>query len=36
MKARNVYFQMGHSPLLLESAEFKTMAGNAIIWAAGK
>jgi type 1 glutamine amidotransferase len=36
MKARNVYFLMGHSPVLLESAEFKTMFANAIIWAAGK
>jgi uncharacterized protein len=35
MKARNVYFQMGHSPALLNSVEFKTMVGNAIIWAAG-
>jgi uncharacterized protein len=34
MKARNVYFLMGHSPVLLNSAEFKTMFGNAIIWAA--
>ena len=36
MKARNVYFLMGHSPALLHSAEFKTMVGNAIIWAANK
>jgi len=36
MKARNVYFLMGHSPVLLNSAEFKTMFGNAIIWTAGK
>jgi type 1 glutamine amidotransferase len=36
VKARNIYFQMGHSPLLMQSAEFKTMVGNAIIWAAGK
>jgi len=36
MKARNVYFLMGHSPVLLSSAELKTMFGNAIIWAAGK
>jgi type 1 glutamine amidotransferase len=35
-KGRNIYFQMGHSPLLLESAEFKTMFGNAILWAAQK
>jgi len=36
MKARNVYFLMGHSPSLLKSVGFKTMFGNAIIWAAGK
>ena len=36
VKARNVYFLMGHSPSLLNSAEFKEMFGNAIIWAAGK
>lgn len=36
MKARNVYFLMGHSPTLFKSNEFKTMVGNAIIWAAGK
>jgi uncharacterized protein len=34
-KARNVYFLMGHSPSLLNSAEFTTMFGNAILWAAG-
>jgi type 1 glutamine amidotransferase len=36
MKARNVYFLMGHSPSLLKSDGFKTMFGNAILWAAGK
>lgn len=36
IKARNVYFLIGHSPSLLGSAEFKEMVGNAIIWAAGK
>jgi type 1 glutamine amidotransferase len=36
MKARNVYFLMGHGPSLLKSVEFKTMFGNAIIWAATK
>lgn len=35
-KARNIYFLMGHSPTLLNSTEFKTMVGNAILWAAGK
>ena len=36
MKARNVYFQMGHHANLFHSAEFKKMFGNAILWAAGK
>jgi type 1 glutamine amidotransferase len=36
MKARNVYFLMGHHANLLKSEEFKTMFGNAILWAAGK
>jgi uncharacterized protein len=36
MKARNIYFLMGHSPSLLNSVEFKTMVGNAIMWAAGE
>lgn len=35
-KARNVYFQIGHSPSLLNSVEFKTMVSDAIEWAAGK
>lgn len=35
-KARNVYFLIGHHANLLKSAEFKTMFGNAILWAAGK
>jgi type 1 glutamine amidotransferase len=35
-KARNVYFLMGHSPVLFESEEFKTMFANAIMWASGK
>lgn len=34
MKARNVYFLMGHHANLLKSKEFKTMVGNAIFWAA--
>jgi uncharacterized protein len=34
VKARNIYFLIGHSPSLLRSEEFKTMFGNAIIWAA--
>ena len=36
LKAKSVYFQMGHSPVLFESEEFKTMFANAIMWAAGK
>ena len=35
IKARNVYFLMGHHPNLLKSAEFKKMFANAILWAAG-
>jgi uncharacterized protein len=35
-KAKNVYFLIGHSPSLLKSAEFKTMVGNAILWAGEK
>jgi len=36
VKARNVYFLMGHSPSLLKSPEFVRMFSNAIIWAAQK
>lgn len=36
MKARNVYFLMGHHAHLLNSPEFKTMVTNAILWTAGK
>ncbi len=36
MKARNIYFQMGHHANLLKSPEFKKMFGNAILWAARK
>jgi type 1 glutamine amidotransferase len=36
MKARNVYFLIGHDASLLKSEDFKTMVGNAILWAAGK
>ncbi len=35
MKARNVYFQIGHHANLLKSEEFKKMFANAILWAAG-
>lgn len=36
MKARNVYFLTGHHASLLQSADFTTMSGNAILWSAGK
>jgi uncharacterized protein len=36
IKARNVYFQMGHHKNIFQSAEFKKMLGNAILWAAGR
>ena len=36
MKARNVYFLMGHHAHLLNSQEFKTMVTNAILWTAGQ
>jgi uncharacterized protein len=36
MKARNVYFLMGHDAHLLKNEAFKTMVSNAIVWAAGK
>ena len=36
MKARNIYFQMGHHANLFNSSEFKTMFGNAILWASGR
>jgi uncharacterized protein len=34
-KARNVYVFMGHSPVLFQSEEYKTIFRNAILWAAG-
>lgn len=36
VKAKNIYFLIGHSASLLNSKEFKTMFGNAILWAAEK
>lgn len=36
VKARNVYFQMGHSPKLFKSEDFTTMLHNAISWTLGK
>ena len=35
-KARNVYFLIGHSSKLYNTAEFTTMFANAIEWVAGK
>ena len=36
MKARNIYFQMGHHPSLFDNANYKIMLRNAILWAAGR
>lgn len=36
VKARNVYFQMGHSPKLLSNAAFVTMFRNALKWTMNK
>jgi type 1 glutamine amidotransferase len=35
-KARNIYIFMGHSPVLFNSTDYKTLFKNAIFWAAGK
>jgi len=35
-KARNVYIFMGHSPILFQSKDYRTLFTNAIFWAAGK
>ena len=35
-KARNVYFLMGHSGILLDNRNFTKMFSNAVMWAAGK
>jgi len=35
-KARNVYIFMGHSPILFESKDYRTLFTNAIFWAAAK
>jgi type 1 glutamine amidotransferase len=35
MKARNIYFQIGHHPSLLGNENYKKMMRNAILWAAG-
>jgi len=31
-----VYIFMGHSPVLFESQDYKTLFTNAIFWAAGR
>ncbi|HNW56675.1 MAG TPA: ThuA domain-containing protein [Bacteroidales bacterium] len=36
MKARNVYFFMGHHAGLFKSDDYRKMVANAIMWAAGK
>ena len=36
VKARNVYFQIGHSSKLYETEGFTTMFGNAIEWTLGR
>lgn len=36
MASKNVYFQMGHSPSLFQSADFVEMFRNAVCWALGK
>jgi type 1 glutamine amidotransferase len=36
MKARNVYFLMGHHANLLKNDAFKTMVKNAVLWASGQ
>jgi type 1 glutamine amidotransferase len=35
MKARNIYFQMGHHPSLLGNTNYTTLLRNSILWAAG-
>jgi len=35
-KARNIYIFMGHSPILFQSKNYRTLFTNAIFWAAGK
>jgi len=36
VKARNVYFLMGHSGTLFNSSDFKKMFANALLWAANE
>jgi len=35
MRARNIYFQMGHHPSLLGNTNYTTLLRNSILWAAG-
>ncbi len=35
IKARNVYFQIGHAPELFTNKDFTTMFGNAVMWSSG-
>ena len=35
-KARNVYIFMGHSPVLFDNEDYKTLFKNAIFWASQK
>jgi len=35
-KARNIYIFMGHSPILFQSKDYRTLFTNAIFWASGK
>ncbi|AHW60608.1 chitinase/hypothetical protein [Draconibacterium orientale] len=36
VKARNVYFLMGHAKTLFDSDDFKKMLSNSLLWAAGE
>ena len=36
VKARNIYFQFGHSPKLLDNEDFKKLLLNAINWVTEK
>lgn len=36
VKARNVYFLMGHANTLFDTEDFKKMFANALLWAAGE
>jgi type 1 glutamine amidotransferase len=36
MKARNIYFLMGHHPSLMKNENFVKLLGNSILWCAEK